>query len=250
VEFTVLERSVRVECEGPLADDLAAAALAAYADLDVRRPDEAAEPPTGRLALDTSDRDLPGLLEELSQLLCQWGIQERRGELLMLHACGVADPASGGAVAFVGPSGAGKSTAAWTLGAEWGYLGDEVVALRDDGSIVPLRKPVSLIVDSQPAKAQVPAVELGLRPAPVRPHLAGLVLLDRRPGADLSVEPVATIDALPLLAPQCSYLGAHDRPLHRLAAAAGTGGGVLRATYSDAQQLSPLVGELVAGGGR
>ncbi len=213
-------------------------------------PTRPPDPPEGRLALDTTDRDLPGLLEELSQLLCQWGIQERRGELLMLHACAVADPASGAAVAFVGQSGAGKSTAAWTLGGEWGYLGDEVVALRDDGSIVPLRKPVSLIVDSQPAKAQVPAAELGLRPAPDKPHLAGLVLLDRRPGAGLSVEPVATIDALPLLAPQCSYLGAHDRPLHRLAAAAEMAGGVMRATYGEAQQLSPLVSELVAGGVR
>ena len=246
VEFTVLERTVRVECEGPQGADLADAALATYGDLDVRRPGEGTDAPAGRLALDCGGRDLPGLLEELSQLLCQWAIHERRTDLLMFHAAGVADPETGAAVAFVGRSGAGKSTIAWTLGADWGYLGDEVVAVREDGTIAALPKPVSIIVDHQPAKAQVPAAELKLVRAPAAPHLAGLVLLDRQPGAQLAVEPVATIDALPLLAPQMSYLGAHERPLHRIAAAAEMAGGVVRATYGDAQQLSPLVGELVA----
>ena len=241
LEFTVLERSVRVECAGPLGAELAAAAHAAYGDLDVR----AARPGPAGLVVDTTDRDLPGLLEELSQRLCQWAIHERRGELLMFHAAGVADPRTGAAVAFVGRSGAGKSTIAWTLGGEWGYLGDEVVAVRDDGSIVPLPKPVSLIVDAHPAKAQVPAAGLGLLPAPRAPRLAGLVLLDRQPGARLAVEALATIDALPLLAPQTSYLSAHARPLHRLAAAAELAGGVVRATYGDATQLSELVSGMV-----
>ena len=247
LEFTVLERTVRVECEGPLAEELADAALAAYGDLDVRRPDEDTDAPAGRLALDTTGRDVPGLLEELSQLLCQWGIHERRRDLLMLHACAVADPATGASVAFVGRSGAGKSTVAWTLGGEWGYLGDEVVALRDDGSIVPLPKPVSLLVDDQPAKAQVPAAQLGLRPVPDRPFLAGLVLLERQPSARLSVDGVATIDALPLLAPQTSYLREHARPLHRLVAGVEQAGGLRVATYGEATQLSDLVGDLLQG---
>jgi hypothetical protein len=239
-----------VECEGPSADRLADAALDAYGDLDVRRPDDATDAPEGRLALDSTGRDLPGLLEELSQLLCQWAIHERRGDLLMLHACAVADLDTGASVAFVGRSGAGKSTAAWTLGGEWGYLGDEVVALREDGSIVPLRKPVSLLVDSQPAKAQVSAAQLGLRSAPERPYLAGLVLLDRHPSAPLSVQRVATIDALPMLAPQTSYLREHARPLHRLVGAVEQAGGLRVATYGEATQLSDLVGELVQGGVR
>lgn len=246
LEFTVLERSVRVDCAGPHGAGLAVAALAAYGDLGVRSTDDG----PADVVMDSTDRDLPGLLEELSQQLCQWGIHARRDDLLMFHACGVADPATGATVALVGRSGAGKSTAAWTLGSEWGYLGDEVVAVRDDGSVVPLPKPVSLIVDHQPAKAQVPAADLGLLPPPATPHLAGLVLLERRPGVELAVERLATIDALPLLAPQTSYLSRHARPLQRLAAAAEQAGGVLRATYGEATQLSPLVRDLMGGAAR
>jgi hypothetical protein len=237
----VLERTLRVECTGPLADELVQAATAVYADLDGRP----AVFQDADLVMDSAGRQLPGLLEELSQRLTQWGIEQRRGELLMLHAAAVADPASGAMVAFVGPSGAGKSTAARVLGRDWGYLGDEVVALRDDHSLVPLRRPLALLTTDHPEKALVPADRLGLLPAPASPWLAGLVVLDRQPGAELAVERLLTIDALPLLAAQTSFLASFDRPLHRLAAAATAVGGVSRATYGEAEQLGELVADLV-----
>jgi hypothetical protein len=237
----VLERTLRVECTGPLADELVQAATAVYADLDGRP----AVFQDADLVMDSAGRQLPGLLEELSQRLTQWGIEQRRGELLMLHAAAVADPVSGATVAFVGPSGAGKSTAARVLGRDWGYLGDEVVALRDDHSLVPLRRPLALLTPDHPEKALVPADRLGLRSAPASPWLAGLVVLDRQPGAELAVERLLTIDALPLLAAQTSFLASFDRPLHRLAAAATAAGGVRRATYGEAEQLGELVADLV-----
>jgi hypothetical protein len=237
----VLERTLRVECTGPLADELVQAATALYADLDGRP----AVFQDADLVVDSAGRQLPGLLEELSQRLTQWGIEQRRGELLMLHAAAVADPVSGATVAFVGPSGAGKSTAARVLGRDWGYLGDEVVAVRDDHSLVPLRRPLALLTPDHPEKALLPADRLGLRSAPASPWLAGLVVLDRQPGAELAVERLLTIDALPLLAAQTSFLASFDRPLHRLAAAAGAAGGVRRATYGEADQLGKLVADLV-----
>ena len=241
LEFRVLERTVRVKCTGPLADELVEAACEANADLEARP----VAVQGADVVMDTAARELPGLLEELSQRLTQWGIEQRRGELLMLHAAAVADPASGATVAFVGPSGAGKSTAARILGRDWGYLGDEVVALRDDHSLVPLRRPLALLTDAHPEKALMSADRLGLMSAPAHPWLAGLVVLDRQPGAELAVERLLTIDALTLLAPQTSFLGSFDRPLHRLAAAAQAAGGVCRATYAEAAQLGGLVADLV-----
>jgi hypothetical protein len=235
-----------VECTGPLAHELVVAALDVNADLEAR----SSAVRDADLVMDTAARGLPGLLEELSQRLTQWAIEQRRGELLMLHAAAVADPASGATVAFVGPSGAGKSTAARILGRDWSYLGDEVVALRDDHSLVPLRRPLALLTPDHPEKALVPANRLGLLAAPARPWLAGLVLLDRQPGTELAVQEVLTIDALPLLGPQTSFLGSFDRPLHRLAAAAQVAGGVRRATYGEADQLGGLVADLVRGASR
>jgi hypothetical protein len=246
VEFTVLERRVVTGFVGRDAAGLAARAAATFRDLDARPSQES----VADLAFDTDEAADEVLLERLAQELCSWGIHQRRDDLLMLHAAAVADGVTGAAVGLVGPSGAGKSTAAATLGRRWGYLGDEVLALDDDGRVLPLRKPVSVIVAGAAAKAQVPAADLGLAPAPAEARLAGLLYLDRRPTAAVDLEPLPNVDAMALLAPQISFLGARPKPLHRLADHLDRVGGLLRVTYAECGDLADVVGELMAGGPR
>ena len=244
MEFTVLERPLVVEFVGATAAEFAAEVVVTFRDLGPRNGRAGA----ADLTLNTNEADAEALLERLSQELCSWGIHQRREDLLLLHAGAVADPVTGAAVGFVGPSGAGKSTAVTTLGRRWGYLGDEVLALDDDGRVLPLCKPVSVIVQEQLAKAQVPAADLGLVAAPEKAQLTGLLYLDRRPTSTVDVEPIANVDAMALLAPQISFLGARLRPLRRLADQLARVGGLLRVTYEESADLADVVGDLMDGG--
>jgi hypothetical protein len=246
VEFTVLERRVVTGFVGRDAAGLAARAAATFRDLDARPGLQ----PTADLQIDTDDASEDVLLERLAQELCDWAITARREDLLMMHAGAVAEPLTGAAVGLVGPSGAGKSTAVRTLGRRWGYLGDEVLAITSDVRVVPLPKPVSLILPGRSCKAQVPAGDLGLVPAPKDPRLAALVLLDRRSTTSVDLVPVPTVDALALLAPQISYLGLRPQPLHWVADHLERVGGLLRVTYEECADLADVVGDLMADGFR
>ncbi len=66
-----------------------------------------------------------------------------RGEALMLHASAVALD-DGRVIGFVGPSGRGKTTASQALGRTYGYVTDETLAIRADGSVVAYPKPLSI----------------------------------------------------------------------------------------------------------
>lgn len=169
-----------------------------------------------------------------------------RGEAIMLHASAVALD-DGRVIGFVGPSGRGKTTAAQALGRAYGYVTDETLAVRVDGSVIAYPKPLS--IGSWPGvKATEPASSLGLRQVPaVDLHLAAIVLLDRRTGIERPfVESVPTVEALSELVPQTSHLPALARPLRALLNAIVATGGVRRVVYSEASSLPSIIEDVLA----
>ncbi len=126
-----------------------------------------------------ADSDELRLMDTLSSHLTRTAIQARLGELWMLHACALAHPETGATVVLVGPSGSGKTTVAATLGRHFGYLSDETVAIRHDGTVLPYPKPLSVLVDGRGPKRQESPSDLGLLVAPSRPWLKAIALLDR-----------------------------------------------------------------------
>lgn len=187
--------------------------------------------------------------EELAQRLTSevtvGAIGGLRGEALMLHASAVALD-DGRVVGLVGPSGRGKTTAAQVLGRFYGYVTDETLAVRADGSVVAYPKPLS--IGSWPGvKATEPASALGLRGAPAdNLRLAAIVLLDRRPDVEQPfVESVPIIEALSELVPQTSHLSALERPLRTLLETLLATGGVRRVVYSEASSLPTIINDVL-----
>jgi hypothetical protein len=197
--------------------------------------------------------DLPQLMDRLSPVVTRLAMNERRHDLVMFHACAVADPATGRTAVLYGPSGTGKTTMARTLCADLVYLSDETAGITSDLRVVPYPKPLSII--AQPGdelKEQVSPGHLGLvRPTDVDYHLVALVQLSRDPehAGDARIDPLTTVDALPELVAQTSFTRDMERPLHRLADLAHRVGGVRRATYAEAAQLRPVVRALLDGDG-
>jgi hypothetical protein len=194
------------------------------------------------------DREV--VLEALTSLVTRRAIDQQAGRLLMLHAAAVADPAGAGAVVLVGPSGAGKTTLAVTLGRELGYLTDETTVVTDDLAVLGYPKPLSVLPAEGPPKRQVSPDSLGLlAPGPGPHRLRAVLLLNREADhvGPATLEPVATVDALPELAAQTSYSARLERPLHRLAALAQAVGGVRRITYAEAADVVPVVSSLLDG---
>jgi hypothetical protein len=189
--------------------------------------------------------DERSLLDQLTVRLTLEAIASCHGQLWMLHACAVADPATGASVVLVAPSGTGKTTAAATLGRHFGYLTDETAAIRADATLVPYPKPLSVLVDGRRPKRQASPGELGLLEAPAGPWLAAIALLDRTGTGAPSLEPVQTVEALPALAAQTSALQLLERPLHLVAGHLQGTGGLQRITYSEAADLVPVVRDLM-----
>ena len=81
-------------------------------------------------------------------------IDQRAGEVIMLHAAGLALP-DGRVVAFVAPSGTGKTTLSRTLGKAFGYVSDETVVINFDGTVTPYPKPLSVIRSGHHLKRQL-----------------------------------------------------------------------------------------------
>ncbi len=108
-------------------------------------------------------------------------------------------------------------------------------------------KPLSVIERSGSGlKTQSAASVLGLRRAPDRLTLAGILFLDRDPSlTELRVEPVPTLRALAALAPQTSYLARLPAPLHRVADLLQATGGLRRVRYREAEELVDVVHDLL-----
>ena len=158
-----------------LDEDDEAAVRAAWADA---LADAAAEPVETVTPYGT---ERVHMLSGLSQQVTLAAIEAARGRAWMLHAAGIATP-DGQVVVLVGPSGRGKTTASRALGAVYGYVSDETIAIDDDGRVWPYRKPLSVIEDPGAPKTQLPPSALGLQPLPdAELRVAAVVLLDRDP---------------------------------------------------------------------
>ncbi|PPG20673.1 hypothetical protein C5D16_09240 [Rathayibacter toxicus] len=186
------------------------------------------------------------LEETLTSTLTIEAIGERREDLLMLHACGMAND-DGRVLAFVAASGTGKTTISRALGTRYGYITDETVAVMPDGRVIPYPKPLSVkpLTGTAP-KSQLAPDSLALLPVPETPLvLAGVVLLERRdPGEVARFEQVDPVKAIEDLVPQTSYLSARKRPITDLVQRLTDLGGVRRLVYSEAAEVVGLVEEL------
>ncbi|BDZ64528.1 hypothetical protein [Agromyces mangrovi Wang et al. 2018] len=200
--------------------------------------------------LSVDDRRLvAGSFEELADRLATEvtlaGLKSLQGQALLLHACAV-DVGDGRVVAFVGPSGRGKTTAAEALAHEFGYVTDETVAVRRDGTVVSYRKPLS--IGSRPgSKLHVPASGLGLKAVSEDAlELAAVVLLDRRPDVESPrVEQVPLAEGLPELVRQTSYLTLMHRPLRTVSDLLRSTGGIRRVVYGEAATLPAIMDEIL-----
>ena len=137
-----------VEIElGGLPEDDAAAVREAWCDaladpgmVERAQRERGGIPPVVRPA----DAERTAMLSALSQRVTLAALEQRRGDLWMLHAAGLAGD-DGRVVVLVGPSGRGKTTAVRTLATSFGYVSDESVAIDDEGRVWPYRKPLSEI---------------------------------------------------------------------------------------------------------
>ncbi|SCB75242.1 hypothetical protein GA0061083_0515 [Pseudarthrobacter enclensis] len=180
------------------------------------------------------------LAEGLTSRLTLTAILANAGSLTMLHACGVADPETGAVVALVAKSGTGKTTASSVLARRYGYVTDETVAIRPDGSVLPYPKPLSIKQAPGLPKQQVGPDALGLLEAPAQLQLRSIVLLDRVESAEpvvpvLSKVPLA--DAVLALIPDSSSQAALAQPLQSLCRLIDATGGVWQVTYTEATDL-------------
>ena len=180
------------------------------------------------------------MLASLSIDVTLAALEQRAGEVLMLHAAGLATD-EGRVVVLVGPSGRGKTTASRVLGRHFGYVSDESVGIEADGTVLPYRKPLSIIEDPNSLKWPHSPLDLGLLPvdgAPLR--LTALVLLDRDDSVDgVRVEPTDVAEGLVGLAEQAGYLGRLRRPVRTLPLAHRGGRRSRRVVYRDAASLTP-----------
>lgn len=190
---------------------------------------------------------IAGSVAELSTHATLAAIEANRGNLLMLHAAGIADD-SGQVLALIGPSGRGKTTLARELGAVYGYVTDETVGIDLDGTVHPYRKPLSVIQPGEIYKAQVAPSDLELKELPAGPlRLAALVLVSRvqEETAKADVTAVGLCEALAALVPEASYLADLDKPLQTIAKHVDRCGAIQRLTYTDAVQVLPVISKLL-----
>jgi hypothetical protein len=186
--------------------------------------------------------DLATVLHLLTQAITVAGIDSQAGRLLMLHAGAVADPRSRRAVVAVAATGGGKTTFVRTIGPGRVYLTDETVAIRDDHSIVPYPKPLSIHTPGLNLKEQIGPQTMGLLRPTGSYALSALWSLERSMDpTPPRYESMTTLEAITTIAPQLSYLSALPAPLHRLAGAIDAAGGMSKVVYHEADDLQALV---------
>ncbi|WP_062311216.1 arsenate reductase/protein-tyrosine-phosphatase family protein [Demequina rhizosphaerae] len=251
---------VALHCGGAVRDELAAAGRRAWSrclvedaapetrvdlmvdpDLDVLAEARA----RGMLAYP----DVDHALHYLSSAVTVRAIEQRVGSLVMLHAAGLASP-EGDVVGFVAPSGTGKTTLARTLGAHYGYVTDETLAIDAGRTVLPYPKPLSVLGAATLTKEQWGPESLDLLPVPRgRLRLTRLALVERDPtlGDVPRVEELPLLHGLAHLAEQVSYLSKLPRQLHTLADLVESVGGLVRIRYREARDLLPLMPDLLAG---
>jgi hypothetical protein len=265
VHLEALKIRYAVHCGGARAAELVEAVAEAWAwclaegaydeplepqrQLEVRLDDDVDEPVSVGPGT-VRGGDLATVMDRLTPTVTSLALHEHRSDLVMFHACGVADPETGHAVALYGPSGTGKTTLAQALCTELAYLSDETVAVDADLQVVPYPKPLSVLRAGDTVKEQVSPGRLSLmRPSERSYRLCSLVQLRRDPAhrGEPLLEPLPTVEALPELTAQTSFTREMTRPLHRLADLAHRAGGIRRVTYAEAVQLRPVVRAILDG---
>lgn len=195
--------------------------------------------------------DWPNAPYRLSGAVTIAALHRRIGTDLLFHAAGLADEA-GRVVVLVGPSGTGKTTAARVLGTEFGYVSDETVAIRDDGTVAAYPKPLSIVHEADDVeKYEVSPAGMGLVRAPTGLALGRLALLSRDPQHEGPpvVEELDLLDAALQSMAQTSGLLRLSDPLDWLARALTTGGPPVQLHFGEAADLQPLLPGLLTGSG-
>lgn len=260
VDLTLLERPYRVALAG-MSEEQVAAVTRAWSRCGAQAAGDDGESASVSVALtscregaaadaDIASPDFAEVSARLTSALTTNVIRRRSRDLLLLHAAAVSDPVSGRTVALVGPSGRGKTTAARILAERWGYVTDETVAIRDDASVVPFPRPLS-VGDPRPGSPtlQLGPDDLGLRRLGTPPRLSGILLLDRAQGGRIGGGP--RLSTLPLheavgdLVGQVSALSARPNGLRRLSSVIDACDGVRRVRYTEAAELAELVRPLL-----
>ncbi len=246
LHLTGLSTRTPVRLTGERAADLDAAARVAWTRCLVDGPDAAgADPETESVEarLDAGD-EAAAVLQQLTQQVTYAKIAAQTGRLFMMHAGAVAH-ADGATVAFVAPGGTGKTTLVRRLGARYGYLTDETVAVDAAARVHPYPKPLSIRGDARRPKSETSPDDLGLVRPPARCTLRRIVLLERRddhPPAP-RVEPLSRFAAIAAIAPETSALSALPRPLHWLDDLLSGLEPVVRLSYGEVDTVLALVAD-------
>lgn len=213
----------------------------------VRERDVTPGPPTQVVV----GEDWEALPYRLSGSVTIDALQRRVGTDLLFHAAGLAD-AAGRVVVLVAPSGTGKTTAARTLATRLGYVSDETVAIRRDGSVAPYQKPLSVIPgEHRSRKVEIGPGEAGLVRPPAELTFGRMVLLVREPDRELppAVEPLDLLDAVVQAAAQTSGLALLPDGLDWLARALTTGGDPVALHFREIADCVEIVHGLLEEGG-
>ncbi|WP_062292737.1 arsenate reductase/protein-tyrosine-phosphatase family protein [Demequina phytophila] len=252
--------TVAIHCDGSERDALAAAGHRAWgrcvvpagdadARVDVMVDSDPAVLAEARARGVLAYPDVDRALHYLSSAVTVRAIEQRVGSLVMLHAAGIASP-DGDVVGFIAPSGTGKTTLSRTLGAHYGYVTDETLAIDVGRTVLPYPKPLSVLDGVSPTKEQWGPESLDLMaPPPGRLRLVRLALVER----DSSVGSTPVVEDLPLLhglarlAEQVSYLSRLPQQLHTLADLVESIGGLVRIRYAESRDLLPLMPSLFEG---
>ncbi|WP_102194337.1 hypothetical protein [Microbacterium aurantiacum] len=244
VALAAMGAVVRIEFGADVADEVIERARRAWSGAAIVPAPEALDSDL-RIEVDQIP-DIERFLERLSTDVTLEALAHGRGNLMMLHAAGVALD-DGRVIAFVGPSGRGKTTLSRVLASVHGYVSDETIAFDRDLRVLPYRKPLSVVRKGAP-KDQVAPADAGMRDLPdTELTLAAIVLLDRDPSVvEPEIEHLHFIDAVPLLVEQTSYLAELDGTVAALAELCERAGGVRRLRYSEAADVPAVIQSLLA----